>query len=55
MLMGPTANVVQPAIQRDELEFKEKGLTCLGLLCTISRVRLSRAKTCLKSEERNHN
>ncbi|KAL1753202.1 armadillo-type protein [Schizophyllum commune] len=40
MLMGPTANVVQPAIQRDELEFKEKGLTCLGLLCTISLVKV---------------
>ncbi|KAL1732694.1 armadillo-type protein [Schizophyllum commune] len=40
MLMGPTANVVQPAIQRDELDFKEKGLTCLGLLCTISLVKV---------------
>ncbi|KAL1671838.1 armadillo-type protein [Schizophyllum commune] len=40
MLMGPTANVVQPAIQRDELEFKGKGLTCLGLLCTISLVKV---------------
>ena len=55
MLMGPTANVVQPAIQRDELEFKEKGLTCLGLLCTISLVRSFRAKMRMKREDGNHN
>ncbi|KAL1747325.1 nuclear condensing complex subunit [Schizophyllum fasciatum] len=36
MLIGPTTNIILPAVDRQELKFKEKGLTCLGLLCTIS-------------------
>ncbi|TRM62875.1 nuclear condensing complex subunit [Schizophyllum amplum] len=36
ILMGPTASIIMPAIARENADFREKGLLCLGLICLIS-------------------
>jgi condensin complex subunit 3 len=39
-IRGLLAELIIPAVHREELEFREKGLHCLGLLCLVSEVRL---------------
>lgn len=37
-LEGIVADLIIPAVKRNELEMREKGLLCLGLCCLIAKV-----------------